>query len=362
MSILETRMQNLIVNNKLDKNEIRPSRYGAFELFKQSTDSPLSIITEEMKEKAKSSIGRLIQVPVIADDETIKITNTRTITIDDHENTTHKVDVTFSTLTFNFTQVPSNFMNNEISAQKDFEAKFLKRLYLMGKKLDEMAITALEAAKTKVIADPLIYPVAGGTVTSKFSERGSIFGDVGSIMGANDYFGQLQIVGNAGVESTLRTLAQSDTYNAVNKRNEYAGKAFYFSNALKNEADTYATAFAVEEGQVGILYRFEREAVVGRTLKNGTEFGTTNLPILDIPCGTYYTESVVDASGMAGEATQDNTRAYREAYSFSVDVAFMVPYNSAPDTKANPILAFDIKRPSEADAIQVVNVTPGTGE
>ena len=45
-------------------------------------------------------------------------------------------------------------------------------------------------------------------------------------MGANDYFGQLHIVGDAGTESVIRKLAQEDIYNDVNKRNEYADKIF----------------------------------------------------------------------------------------------------------------------------------------
>ena len=51
-------------------------------------------------------------------------------------------------------------------------------------------------------------------------------------MGANDFFAPLDIIGDAGIESVVKKLAQHGLYNDVNKANEYAGKTFHFTNNI----------------------------------------------------------------------------------------------------------------------------------
>jgi len=57
MSLINTRIQNIRAKGNLDKNELRPSRYGALNLFMQQSEDPAGILTEELKTKAESSIG-----------------------------------------------------------------------------------------------------------------------------------------------------------------------------------------------------------------------------------------------------------------------------------------------------------------
>jgi hypothetical protein len=66
------------------------------------------------------------------------------------------------------------------------------------------------------------------------------------------------------------------------------------------------------------------------------------MPYINIPVGLHYYESVGDYHAIAGDATTDLTCAKKEYYGFSVDVAFVVAYNSAIATKANPIIAAKI--------------------
>ena len=60
MSLLATRMQNMRSTSNLDKNEFRPSRYGALDVFMQQTNDPAGILTPELKQKAELSIGSTI--------------------------------------------------------------------------------------------------------------------------------------------------------------------------------------------------------------------------------------------------------------------------------------------------------------
>lgn len=344
MSLLATRMQNMRSTSNLDKNEIRPSRYGALDVFMQQSADPAGILTPELRQKAKQSIGRTLETPVIDYDAGITIGNTRSVTIEDSENTSKMHTITFATYSFGFTIVPAMYMNNEISMQRDFEAKMNKYLYALAKKLDGVCISALGAAKTKVFKDSLQYTKTGNVLESSWDDREGIIGDINPIMAANDYFGQIHLVGNGGIESIIRKLAQSGLYNAKNKQLEYSDKVLHFTNEITNAEGKYGTAYAVTDGMLGLLFRFEREALLGTKARAGHEWGIENLPLLNIPCGTYYYESVSDVSGIAGAATADLTRGLKQHYGFAVDVAVVTPYNSDPATNASPIIQLQVAK------------------
>jgi hypothetical protein len=337
MSLINTRIQNVRSSSNLDKNELRPSRYGGLNLFMQQTSDPAGIITPELTEKATSSIGNVLQTPVIDFDAGITIGNTRSVTIADSENTSQMHTITFATYSWGFTIVPSNFMNNEISIQRDFERKFNKYLYKFGETLDSATIAALSTAKSQVFADTLNYPVVGNTIQATFAQRENIVGDINPMMAANDHFGQIHLLGNAGIESMIRKMAEKDIYNSENKTLEYSDKILHFSTRVPNAGPDFANAYAVQSGSVGMLTRFERESLLNTKMADGTEWGIDTLPMLDFPVGTYFYESKGDYSALSGAASADNTRARKEHYGFAVDVAILTPYNSDPTTIANPI-------------------------
>jgi hypothetical protein len=60
-----------------------------------------------------------------------------------------------------------------------------------------------------------------------------------------------------------------------------------------------------------------------------------------------------------GDATADLTCGKKEYFGFSVDVAYIVAYNSAPETVANPIIKAQIAAPQQNTpfAAQPVYVT-----
>jgi hypothetical protein len=342
MSLVATRIQNIRANSNLDKFELRPSRYGALNAFMVQSQDPTGILTEDLKKKAKSSIGSILEVPVIDYDKGISIGNTRTLTIEDSENTSKMIQITFATYAWGFTITPAMYMNNEISIQQDFERKMMKYIYKFAQKLDETALAALATNKTKVVKNPLLYNFSTGAINAKWTERENVFGDLEVIMGANDYYGQLHIVGDPGVQSIMNKLQQHGLYNDVNKQNEFGGKIVHLTNNLAATTGKYAQGYAVNQGSLGMLTRFEREALLGTKASTGHEWGIATLPVLNMPCGTYYYESVGDYSAIAGDATKDMDRARKEHYGFAVDVAFITAYNSDPDNNPSPILAFNV--------------------
>lgn len=348
MSLVLTRIQNIRANSNLDKFEYRPSRYGALNAFMVQSEDPTGILTEELKQKARTSIGNTLETPVIDYDADITIGSTRTLTIADSENTSKMVQITFATYAWGFTIAPAMYMNNEIGIQKDFETKMMKYIYAFAKKLDEAALATLATSKTQVLKNSLLYDWSSNAINAKWTERENVFGDLEVMMGANDFYGQLHIVGDPGVESIMRKLQQHGLYNDVNKQNEFGTKVVHLTNNIAAARGKYAQGYAVNAGSLGMLTRFERDCLLGTVSGDGHEWGIATLPLLNMPVGTYFYDSVGDYHTIAGAATADMTRTRKEHYGFAVDVAFLTAHNSAPSTLASPILAFNV---SSEDAV-----------
>ena len=176
MSLVLTRIQNIRANSNFDKFEYRPSRYGALNAFMVQSEDPTGILTDELKQKARTSIGNTLETPVINYDADITIGSTRTLEITDSENTSKMVQITFATYAWGFTIAPAMYMNNEIGIQKDFETKMMKYIYAFAKKLDETALAALAANKTQFFKTcVLLAASAARAVSSSFFAIASMY-------------------------------------------------------------------------------------------------------------------------------------------------------------------------------------------
>ena len=354
MSLILTSNQNVRAAGRLDKFEMRPSRYGALDLFLMQSDDPTGIITEDMKTKGMSSMGNTFEVPVIDYDGDVTISNTRSVTISDSENTSNMVTITWNTFSFGFTIAPMALGNNEISIQQDYEAKLKKYILKLASTIDSACVTSLAAAKTQVFNDALNYSISGNSVQCPWSLRNNFIGDINVLMAANDFFDQIHIVGSNGIESIVRLLSEKGLYNAENKQLQYSDKILHFTNQITSESNVFATGYAVQSGSVGLLFRFEPDAINGTIARTGHEWGIDTLPMLNIPVGTYYYESVGDYSGIIGAASAHLTRTLKEHYGFSVDIAFLTAYNSDPTEVAAPIMKFEIASEAASDTMRVV--------
>ncbi len=336
----------------------RPLEYGALDFFIEQTDAPNSIINPNLRERAFASIGNTVQVPVINYDGDVTVSNTRTCTISDDENTSALYTVVWTTYSVGFTMVPTLYMNNEITYQHDFQRKMEKVCRALATTLDTAAIAALEAAKTQVYADPLQYSISSNVINVPVQMASEILGDLNPMMRANAYPQMIHIIGNAGVDSLIRKLAQHDTYNDVNKRMEFAGKVLHYTTQLANASQKIGTMYAVADGNVGVLTRVDREAL-RRASANFHEWDVVRLPFIDLPVGSHYYTAVGDQSSIAGDASADMTCNVKEYFGFSVDVAFIIAYNSAPETIATPIMKAQIAKPADNTpfAAQPVYVT-----
>ena len=343
MSLIATRVQNWrVLSPEFDKNMTRPCEYGALDFFVEQTDAGRSFVTPELRDRALNSAGRTIELPVINYDGGVTVSNVRSCVIADNENTSALIPVVFATYSVGFTMIPTLFMNNDITYQHDFNRKMEKNIRAMANALDVAAVASLAANRTQVFADLLDYAMAGNTLSIPWDARMEILGDIDPIMRANCYPGQLHIVGNAGIDSLTRKLAQLGANNSINKVLEYAGKIFHYTNNVANESGRYGTAFAVEDGQVGYVTRAGRENIRA-TRSNFHEWDIVRMPILNMPVDTHFYTEVGDQSAIAGESSADMNCNVKEFFAFMVDVAFLTSYNSNPTTIANPIIKFDIE-------------------
>lgn len=346
MSLVATKLQNWRVEDvNFDKNMTRPYEYGALDFFVNQTNAPNSILTPELKERAFASIGNTVQIPAINYDGTVTVSNTRSCTISDDENTSDLYTVVWTTYSVGFTMVPTLYMNNEISYDHDFTRKMEKVTRALATALDTAAVAALEARKTQVYGDSLQYTISSDTIEVPVQMATEVLGDINPMMRANAYNGQIHIVGNAGIDSLVRKLAQHGLYNDVNKQLEYDGKVFHFTPNLVNASQKIGTFYAIEDGNVGVLTRVDREALRGTTA-NFHEWGVTRLPYIDLPIGFHYYTAVGDQSAIASTASADITCAVKEHFGFSADVAFVIAYNSAPASVADPIMKGEISAPA----------------
>lgn len=346
MSLLATKLQNWrIENERFDRNMTRPLEYGALDFFVQQTDAPNSIISPNLRDRAFASIGNTVQIPVINYDSSVTVSNTRSCVIADDENTSALYNVVWTTYSVGFTMTPTLYMNNEISYDHDFARKMEKVTRALATALDTAAVATLEANKNQVYVDPLQYTVTSNVIEVPTQMATEILGDINPMMRADAYPEQIHIVGNAGVDSLVRKLAQHGIYNDVNKQLEYDGKVFHFTNNVTNANGKIGTFFAVADGNVGVLTRVDREAL-RRARANFHEWDVVRLPYIDLPVGSHYYTAVGDQSTIAGDASADMVCNVKEYFGFSVDAAFVVAYNSDPSTVSQPIMKASIAAPA----------------
>ena len=342
MSLIATRLQEWRVENpELDRNMTRPAEYGALDFFVEQTNASNSIISPQLKERAFASMGNDVKVPVINYDENVEVSHVRSCVIEDNENTSALYTVVWATYAVGFTMVPAAYSNNEISYSHDFNRKLEKVTRALAQSLDTAGIAALEAQKTQVFKSKLNYTVRGNVVEAPAQMASELLGDLNVMMRANKYPNTLHIIGNAGVSSLINKLAQHGVYNDANKRLEFENKVLHYTDNITDEGGKTGTLFAVEDGNVGILTRVDRESL-RRTRANSHEWDVVRLPFIELPVGSHYYTAVGDQSAVAGAATADLKCAVKEYFGFSVDVAYIVGYNSNPGKIANPIVKANI--------------------
>lgn len=324
-------------NEKFDQNELLAPTAGALKCALEDTQSAFSFVTPDMIAKAKQSQGVTVKVPAINYDSSVSIGSTRPITISDDENTSALYSMVFVIYSGGFTMVPSQHSSNSISYQNDFNRKMMKLLYAMKTEMNSAVLTKLGTVKNQVEPDLLgKYTFDSNVLLVNKSDEKTIYSDLEilqSSLDLNQEGAPLNVIANPFVASQVKFLGAQGGGNQVNYAYQFDGKNFYWDNAITNDVGHNGTFYFMPKGSIGVVTRQETDALLGSKSGDGHEWGMANLPILNMVADTYYYDGAYDSNALRA----DLTRAYKQYFGFSVEMAILTPYRSAT-TIAAPIM------------------------
>tara|TARA_R110000796_G_scaffold215887_1_gene331913 strand:- start:670 stop:1716 length:1047 start_codon:yes stop_codon:yes gene_type:complete len=345
MTAIATRLLNIRANAPVDRWEVIASNYGAYNCFRDQTNSPTGIISDDLRAKALAAYDTTLSIPVL-EKEAFTITNvSQPVTIAGDPGTSALYNVTFIDYYFGFRSFPTTYHNNEITEDREFARKLKGFETALMKALEAAALTALETAKTQVLTDNLggRYTLTGNIITAPLAEQEYVLGDSGVLFAGNDMFSELDIVGNNSFNSMVRTqLKENGAVQAVDKNYQWQDKTMYFSNSLTNPADVKATFFGIQKDCIGFLQQFAPDCVAGSTTRSGYEWDIETLPMSGLQIGVMTYDDAIDGSAVQGAATAGMTATKMIAQGFHFRGAFLTPYNSAVATIASPIAKFTV--------------------
>ncbi|MGI4871382.1 MAG: hypothetical protein ACRYFX_09405 [Janthinobacterium lividum] len=328
---------------RIDRNELRPSEYGALNLFRKQSDSAMSILTPEIKDAIINSFGNTVQVPVL-DFENITIANIRTCEIQTGGADSKMMTVVLFTMAFGFPMVPSRHRNNDLGMQEYFarnlEARRLKAMeFLDGKCVDFLNLNKNQFFPAGMTA---YYPISGAAFQVSKADADEFFNYVPSILATQDFGGQPDILTNPMGMAYVRALKAQGTQNAVNYAYQVDNIGDFFqSNRVLNGAGVKSTEFMVGDGAVAIQTRLDPDTYDGHQIGAGDTpsnlWTTQDLPGLGT-VGLYYQARCSDESvRLAAERLDGLTRTFVESFEWSWDVALLKSYNSDGSTRYSPI-------------------------
>lgn len=344
MSLVLTLMQPLRSKyaGTLDKNEARKSRYGALDFYQKQAALETGVITSDIRSQIKKSMGNSVQVPVL-DAKDVVISNVRSCTVADSENTSKLVTLTFVTYAFGFTMIPAQYVNNEIGYQQDFNRKLENYLLKFAATLDTASINNLSANKNQYFPAAVTgyYPQVGNALQVTQAQKADFFNQCMAIHNEMDFYGDMNVIASTSLMPTVNRLVNQGNANDENDAFQFAGYNFGYTNRLGNGAGIQSTCYCVPDGQVGIENRNDPDARAKSKTGNGKEWDEVLLPIVNMTVGSFYYDDCADKSALhAGTAHLTRTRV--EGFEWSTDVCFVNAYNSDPVNRYSPIIKAEI--------------------
>ena len=345
MSLVATLTQPLRSRyaQQMDKNEVRASRYGAWDLFNQDTNLANGILTPENKAALRASFGNTVQIPVMPANSDVTISNVRSCTIPDAENTSALITVTWMTFAFSITQYPAQYRNNDVGYQADYDRKLDERLIKLAGLLDSQAITTLEANKnqfwTGITGVP--YAVVANALQVSQALLPDFYNTIPSILARMDFYdGGVDVLSSPHALPWLNRNRQDPDQNF-----QFNNYDWFMTNRMVPGGGIQSAGFLMKPGSVAVQTRIDPDAEARSRVGEFMEWDNIVMPLpgtqYAIPMGVFYRKDCADGTpiqaGMAGL-----TRTLREAWEFSFDIAFISVYNSNIAGRFNPIIKFEI--------------------
>lgn len=347
MSLLETYKQQIRTNpnvkKSLDRDEWRYTKYGLLQSAKEMSESENSILTPELKEKAKMSEGTALSVPVFKMDGDVTITGTRSCTIGDLENTTEQVDVLWTTLVANLSMKKAQYYKNEVDYLFDLNKKLTRIDNAFAKAFEDLIYAKLDTEKSGVYNSPLVgteYPLVGNAIQVAPAQRDFFFNNLPVIMEGDDFYGNpYKVLGNTTLKSPVNQYINQGGGNAVNTQYQFENFDFRFSNGNVIGPGLFSSGFCMPDGTLGLMTRLNADSIQENEATDGTKWSKTFFETLGFEVATTYKSACEDLSGEPG--LEHLTASMVERWQFSIDLSLLTPYNSDALTKAGAIKKFE---------------------
>jgi hypothetical protein len=345
MSLVLTLMQPLRAKYEgvMDKNEFRRSRYGAWDFYQSQSQRDDSIITQQVRQLIKQSMGNTVQVPVL-DWEDVTITNTRSCTVADHENTSKLLTLTFATYSFGFTMIPAQYFNNDLGYQLDFTKKLEKYLIKLAATLDTAAVNNLSTKKNSYFPAEIsaFYPVVANALQVTQAQASDYYNQAETILNVMDFYSaNTNVIGSTTGRPQISRLMAQGAGNQTNQAFQFSGYNWEYTNRVTNGAGVQSTHYLVADGYVGVENRNDPDAIARSRTGLGQVWGEAMMPLVNLNMATYYYDNCADKSALHA-GTTNLTRTRVEGFEWSTDLCFVNAYNSDPTTRYYPIIKTEI--------------------
>lgn len=347
MSLIATYFQELRAQypNRFDGQEWRGTQFGLLRAAQSMTNHPMSIVDNDLRQKAFASEGRALKIPVMNYSGDVTITNARTCTIGDLTSDSALVDVTWVTMVANLHMIKEQYRKNEISYLEDFGKKIFRIENSIGKAIENSIFTKLDTDKSTVYNSTFVgtgakFPLTGDAMQVAAADQELFYGYLDSIQMEDDFdIDSHAIIGSTSLMPSAKHYINQGPSNDENLSWQFDNLDFYFSNRVTNGAGKLATGFVMPHGSFGFLTRVNADALSGNKTSTGVEYSVETLSRLGLQVGVQYKSDCEDVSSISGLEHLQSTTV--ERWQLSLDVAFLTPYNSDPVNNAGGIKKFE---------------------
>lgn len=309
-------------DSALDQNEHRLSTYGVLEMFKNDTPN---LVRADLLEMAKKADTHTTSIPVIKTKD-YTITTTRACSVITNSNESAFVSLSFSTVRWGFHMVPSQYANNYIAYQDDFNRKLNDSCKKVLATLDAACYTKLNTDKSVVnnaAGNP--YTVSGDTMIVPKADETLFLNELESIMMQNDHNGPYNIIASPRFAALVRYLNAQGVANATNTAFQVMGYNVGYSNRVLVAGGDRDTVFVSPVGSLGFIPWVDPDSRQNQTAISGKVWSEEFLPLLGFNVGMMYQDSCADNSTEAGNGFEASKQ---EGFTFSFDYALLTSYNS----------------------------------
>lgn len=346
-NVVATVLQNYIsdYSGRLDKNEQRPSNYGALRLAQAQTADPTSILSPEVEANIARSFNMNVQVPVV-NYKDIAIGNVRSCNIMTDGLTSQLVTLTAVTYVWGFVAYPMQHYENYVSYQQTINRLMEAGLQKLAATVDTAVVNQLETNKNQYFPQAMLdfYPQAGNAFQVPQAEKNDFYNQFNSILETADFVGNANVLTNPIGMAMVRRFTNQGQYNATNEAFQFLDYDWFRTNRLVNGgAPIESTLYGVAPGSIAIKGRVDPDARRRARIHDGKYWDTfPNAPHVNMDLGVFYQSDCADASALQAAGLSRLTRTQIESWEFSTDVFYISPFNSNPAGRYNPIFKAEI--------------------